>query len=37
MAKNKLKTGAQMVVDVLVDEGVEILWGLTGGGDPPGF
>ncbi len=31
MAKTKLKTGAQMIVDVLVDEGVEILWGLTGG------
>ena len=37
MAKNKLKTGAQMVVDVLVDEGVEILWGLTGGAILPVF
>src|ERR1039457_6714438 len=37
MAKNKLKTGAQMVVDVLVDEGVDILWGLTGGAILPVF
>ena len=29
--KPKLKTGAQMVVDIIVDEGVEMLWGLTGG------
>ncbi len=33
----KLKTGAQMVVDMLVDEGVEILWGLTGGAALPIF
>jgi len=37
MAKAKLKTGAQMVVDVLVDEGVEILFGLTGGAILPVF
>jgi acetolactate synthase-1/2/3 large subunit len=37
MAKTKLKTGAQMVVDILVDEGVEILWGLTGGAVLPIF
>ena len=37
MAKTKLKTGAQMVVDVLVDEGVDILWGLTGGAILPVF
>jgi acetolactate synthase I/II/III large subunit len=37
MAKIKLKTGAQMVVDVLVDEGVDILWGLTGGAILPVF
>jgi acetolactate synthase I/II/III large subunit len=37
MAKKKLKTGAQMVVDILVDEGVEILWGLTGGAVLPIF
>jgi acetolactate synthase-1/2/3 large subunit len=37
MAKTKLKTGAQMVVDLLVDEGVEILWGLTGGAVLPIF
>ncbi len=37
MAKQKLKTGAQMVVDMLVDEGVEILWGLTGGAVLPIF
>jgi acetolactate synthase-1/2/3 large subunit len=37
MAKNKLKTGAQMVVDILVDEGVDILWGLTGGAVLPIF
>jgi acetolactate synthase-1/2/3 large subunit len=37
MAKIKLKTGAQMVVDILVDEGVEILWGLTGGAVLPIF
>jgi acetolactate synthase-1/2/3 large subunit len=37
MAKTKLKTGAQMVVDILVDEGVEMLWGLTGGAVLPIF
>lgn len=37
MAKTKLKTGAQMVVDMLVEEGVEILWGLTGGAVLPIF
>ncbi len=37
MAKTKLKTGAQMVVDMLVDEGVEMLWGLTGGAVLPIF
>ena len=31
MAKTKLKTGAQMVVDVLIDEGVTMAWGVTGG------
>ena len=35
--KPKLKTGAQMVVDILVDEGVEMLWGLTGGAMLPVF
>src|SRR5580658_5841844 len=31
MTKTKLKTGAQMVVDVLIDEGVTMAWGVTGG------
>jgi acetolactate synthase-1/2/3 large subunit len=35
--KPKLKSGAQMVVDLLVDEGVEMLWGLTGGAVLPIF
>jgi len=29
--KSKMKTGAQMVVDVLIDEGVTMAWGVTGG------
>jgi len=35
--KSKLKTGAQMVVDIMVEEGVEMLWGLTGGAVLPIF
>jgi acetolactate synthase-1/2/3 large subunit len=31
MSNTNLKTGAQMVVDMLVQEGVEIAWGITGG------
>jgi acetolactate synthase I/II/III large subunit len=31
MAKTKLKTGAQMIVDILMDEGVTMAWGVTGG------
>jgi acetolactate synthase I/II/III large subunit len=33
MAKQnaKLKKGAQMIVDVLISEGVDIVWGVTGG------
>ena len=31
MAKTKLKTGAQMIVDILIDEGVTMAWGVTGG------
>jgi acetolactate synthase I/II/III large subunit len=31
MAKTKLKTGAQIIVDVLIDEGVTMAWGVTGG------
>ncbi len=39
MAKQsiKLKKGAQMIVDVLVSEGVDIVWGLTGGAILPVF
>ena len=31
MAKTKLKTGAQMIVEILIDEGVTMAWGVTGG------
>ncbi|MGH7739090.1 MAG: thiamine pyrophosphate-binding protein, partial [bacterium] len=27
----KMKTGAQMIVDILIDEGVTMAWGVTGG------
>jgi acetolactate synthase-1/2/3 large subunit len=27
----KMKTGAQMIVDILIDEGVTMVWGVTGG------
>lgn len=31
MKKGKMRTGAQMVVDALIQEGVDIVWGITGG------
>ncbi|HET9870183.1 MAG TPA: biosynthetic-type acetolactate synthase large subunit [bacterium] len=31
MKSKKMKTGAQMVVDILIDEGVTMAWGVTGG------
>ena len=35
--KAKLKKGAEMVVDVLLSEGVDIVWGVTGGAILPVF
>jgi acetolactate synthase-1/2/3 large subunit len=37
MLNPKLRTGAQMVADMLIDEGVEILFGITGGAVLPIF
>ena len=31
MANPKMRTGAQILVDILVDEGVDLCFGLTGG------
>jgi len=37
MAQPKMRTGAQMVVDLLGDEGVDLVCGLTGGAGLPVF
>jgi acetolactate synthase-1/2/3 large subunit len=37
MSNIKLRTGAQMVADMLIDEGVEIMFGITGGAVLPIF